>query len=101
MENMTNLLVHTYEKSSLAQNGSSSTILAIAIGFYVFSFAWSKIFGYKVSVFGIKSAWEPIVVSNFRFFLHAEEVLLEGYRAVSHLPSSLKQRLTVWTSVQG
>ena len=82
---MTNLLIHTYEKSSLPQNGSSSTILAIAIGFYVFSFAWSKIFGYKVPVFGIKSTWEPTMVSNFRFFLHAEEILLGGYRAVSHI----------------
>lgn len=82
---MTNLLIHTYEKSSLPENGSSSTILAIAIGFYVFSFAWSKIFGYKVPVFGIKSAWEPTMVSNFRFFLHAEEILLGGYRAVSYI----------------
>lgn len=82
---MIKLSVLTYEKFPLPQNDSASIILAIATGFYVFSFAWSKIFGYKAPVFGIKSGWEPIVVSNFRFFLHAEEILLEGYRAVSHI----------------
>ncbi|KAJ5720789.1 cytochrome P450 [Penicillium malachiteum] len=57
------------------------TAPALLVGAYCLSFAWSSIFGYKFPVFGVKSLWEPIVVSNFRFFRSAEEVLQEGYRA--------------------
>jgi len=61
------------------------TAPALLIGAYCISFAWSSLFGYKVPVFGVKSLWEPIMVSNYRFFRHAETVLEEGYRAVSGL----------------
>ncbi|PYH91567.1 cytochrome P450 [Aspergillus ellipticus CBS 707.79] len=57
------------------------TAPALALGAYCLSFVWSQIFGYKVPVFGVKSLWEPIMMSNFRFFLRAEDVLVEGYRA--------------------
>ncbi|KAJ5915486.1 cytochrome P450 [Penicillium verhagenii] len=57
------------------------TAPALIIGSYFLSFAWSHVFGYKVPVFGVNTLWEPIMVSNYRFFRRAEEVLAEGYRA--------------------
>jgi hypothetical protein len=81
------VFVRTYQAYPLSENVSSSTIVPIvsfiAVIIYLLSLLWSEVFGYKVPVFGIKSLWEPIVVSNFRFFRHAEDVLVEGYRAVS------------------
>ncbi|QKX63436.1 uncharacterized protein TRUGW13939_10606 [Talaromyces rugulosus] len=79
------VFVRTYQAYPLSENVSSSTIVPIVsfivIIIYLLSLLWSEVFGYKVPVFGIKSLWEPIVVSNFRFFRHAEDVLVEGYRA--------------------
>lgn len=49
------------------------------------SFAISQILGYKVPVFGVSTQLEPTMVSNFRFFRRAEDVLNEGYQAVSLL----------------
>ncbi|PLB51301.1 cytochrome P450 [Aspergillus steynii IBT 23096] len=54
---------------------------ALLAGWYFLSFAWSAIFGYKVPVFGVKTPWEPTMVSNFRFFMRAGDVLNEGYNA--------------------
>ena len=63
---------------------SSAWLLgAVVFGSYFVSVTVSQIFGYQVPIFGIKNQFEPIVVSNFRFFQHAEEILNEGYRAVS------------------
>lgn len=54
---------------------------SLAVGVYMLSFAFSQIFSYKVPVFGVSSQLEPIMISNFRFFRHAEDVLNEGYQA--------------------
>ncbi|KAJ5636932.1 cytochrome P450 [Penicillium longicatenatum] len=78
------LLVDSHEISLVTKDGPSSLILtmsALLTTFYLLSFGWSQIFGFKVPVFGVKSLWEPIVVSNFRFFLRAEEILTQGYNA--------------------
>lgn len=61
---------------------STSMLALLAIGAYVLSVIISQIFGYKVPLFGSVSKLEPIVLSNFRFFRHAEDVLNEGYEAV-------------------
>ncbi|KAJ5113809.1 cytochrome P450 [Penicillium angulare] len=57
------------------------TAPAVLLSFYCLSFAWSSIFSYNFPVFGVKSLWEPIIVSNLRFFRSAETVLHEGYLA--------------------
>ncbi|KAJ5726101.1 cytochrome P450 [Penicillium malachiteum] len=59
----------------------SFTAPAVLIGAYCLSFAWTSIFGYKFPVVGVKSLWEPIMMSNFRFFRSGGTVLQEGYRA--------------------
>lgn len=47
------------------------------------SFAISQIFTYNVPVFGVSSPIEPVMISNLRFFRHAEDILNKGYWAVS------------------
>lgn len=49
------------------------------------SVLYTHVFHSKFPVFGVSSKLEPIVISNFRFFRHAEDVLNEGYQAVSRL----------------
>ncbi|KAJ6031352.1 cytochrome P450 [Penicillium herquei] len=63
----------------------SFTAPAVLLGAYCLSFAWSRIFSYKFPMFGVKSLWEPIILSQFRFFRSGETILQEGYRAVSDL----------------
>ncbi|KAB8210218.1 cytochrome P450 [Aspergillus parasiticus] len=87
MANTTHALLdahHTYLLPDDAFFSSILAVMAMAIIPYLLSSGWSKLFGYKVPIVGIKSFWEPIVVSNFRFFLHAEEVLADGYRTCKH-----------------
>lgn len=82
------VLASTYQTYPFVENVSSSALFLIASAtatiVYLLSFLWGQIFGHKVPVVGVKSLWEPIVVSNFRFFRQAEDVLVEGYRTVSH-----------------
>lgn len=81
------VLASTYQAYPFSENGSSSVLFLMAsatAAIVYLSFLRSQIFGHKVPVVGIKSLWEPIVVSNFRFFRHAEDVLTEGYCTVSH-----------------
>lgn len=69
---------------ALAEQLTSKWMLAsLAVGAYMVSFAVSRVFGYKVPVYGVSSQFEPTMVSNFRFFRRAENVLNEGYQAVS------------------
>ncbi|KAH8645694.1 hypothetical protein BX600DRAFT_519280 [Xylariales sp. PMI_506] len=56
-------------------------LTSLAVAAYLLSFAFSLVFGYKVPTFGVYSQLEPVVVSNFRFFRHAEDILIEGYQA--------------------
>ncbi|KAF7531231.1 hypothetical protein G7054_g9086 [Neopestalotiopsis clavispora] len=61
---------------------SSPWMLAsLAAGAYMLSVAFVQIFGYKVPIFGVSSKLEPTMISNFRFFRRAEDILNEGYRA--------------------
>ncbi|KAH8878739.1 cytochrome P450 [Thozetella sp. PMI_491] len=60
---------------------TSPWVLATMIGAYMLPFTLTQIFGYKYPVFGVSSQLEPIIVSNFRFFRRAEDILNEGYRA--------------------
>lgn len=86
MENITYSSSVPYSFLPPPEELSSPWLLgALAIGGYCISIILSQIFGYKVPVFGVVTQLEPIVVSNFRFFRHAEDVLNEGYRAVSQM----------------
>ncbi|TFB00206.1 Ent-kaurene oxidase [Trichoderma ghanense] len=67
--------------SSLEELTSPWAIIALVGGLYMLSSILSQIFGYKYPIFGISSQLEPIVVSNFRFFRRAEDILNEGYQA--------------------
>lgn len=62
---------------------STWMLASLAVGGYMLSCIFSQIFGYKVPIFGVYSQLEPIMISNFRFFRHAEDVLNQGYQAVS------------------
>lgn len=82
MSNNTNLWSVAYGSFPPTEEISSPWLFsALAVGTYLLSFVLSQIFGYKVPVFGIRTQLEPIMVSNFRFFRYAEDILLEGYRA--------------------
>ena len=37
-----------------------------------------------VPLVGVRSKMEPSIVSNFRFYRHAETILVEGYQTVNH-----------------
>ena len=69
--------------SSLEELTSPWALIALVGGLYMLSSIFAQIFGYKYPIFGISSQLEPIVVSNFRFFRRAEDILNEGYQAVS------------------
>jgi hypothetical protein len=77
--------------SSLEELTTPWALIAMIGGLYMLSSIFSQIFGYKYPIFGISSQLEPIVVSNFRFFRRAEDILNEGYQAVS-----LKDKQTTW-----
>lgn len=66
------------------------TLLFLAVGAYCCSIFWSQIFGYKLPIFGTKSPWEPVIISNFRFFHHAEQVLQQGYNEVDTMKHTRK-----------
>ncbi|KAI1170439.1 cytochrome P450 [Nemania sp. FL0916] len=66
----------------LDERFTSPWMLATLIGgLYILSSAFSHMFADKHPVFGVYSKFEPIMVSNFRFFHRAEDILNEGYRA--------------------
>ncbi|PTB66982.1 cytochrome P450 [Trichoderma citrinoviride] len=67
--------------SSLEELTSPWALIALVGGLYMLSSIFAQIFGYKYPIFGISSQLEPIVVSNFRFFRRAEDILNEGYQA--------------------
>ncbi|KAJ2991128.1 hypothetical protein NUW58_g2636 [Xylaria curta] len=61
---------------------TSPWVLATLVGgAYLLSSTLSQMLSYKYPVFGVSSQLEPIVVSNFRFFRRAEDILNEGYQA--------------------
>jgi ent-kaurene oxidase len=67
------------------ESTSPWALAVLAGGVYILYCALSQVLGYKYPVFGVVSQLEPVMISNFRFFRHAEDILNEGYQAVSLL----------------
>ncbi|KAI1465653.1 cytochrome P450 [Daldinia caldariorum] len=58
---------------------SLTRVLATVVGGYILFSTLSQIFGYKYPLFGVFFQLEPIMISNYRFFTRADEILNEGY----------------------
>ena len=55
----------------------------VALGLYICLIAKAWISRSKVPMVGAHSCFELGLMSNFRFYKHAESILLEGYNKVS------------------
>ncbi|XDG04700.1 hypothetical protein ABKA04_004315 [Annulohypoxylon sp. FPYF3050] len=63
-----------------SKDSTSLWVLATLVGgAYILFSAVSQMFGYNYPVFGVSFKFEPTMVSNFRFFHNAEDILNEGY----------------------
>ncbi|KAI1799845.1 cytochrome P450 [Daldinia bambusicola] len=84
MKNTTFLSSSTMDNAStqfFSGGLSPPWVLASVVAGYIFFSILSQIFGYKYPLFGVSFQFEPIMISNFRFFTRAEEILNEGYLA--------------------
>lgn len=54
----------------------------MALGFYVCLLVRAWVFRSKVPMVGVQSSFELRLVSSFRFYTHAEAILLDGYTKV-------------------
>ncbi|MCJ1245735.1 hypothetical protein MMC30_002939 [Trapelia coarctata] len=72
------------------------TFFSLSVCFYLFSIISVRFLGPKAHLVGLRSAFEPRVIANYRFFKDAASVINEGYAKVIASPEKRNKPAHAW-----